>query len=264
MFTDMTVSADLNTRFKDFLDQSELKLGVGFDILVLTAGAWPLSQSSSTDVQIPAELEKSVTRFTTFYNNHHNGRKLSWLWHLSKGDLRLTYLNKPYELAVSIYQMAILLLFNTNDTLTLQDILDHATLKDTEAKRAIKPLIELKILNCNTTELEPSSDISLNMSFSSKRTKLKPSAAVQSDTPQETTQTHASINQDRNLHLQATIVRLLKSRKRMSHTQLMTDVIDQVKGRFKADVVVVKRCVEVLLEKGYMERDGRDWYVYVA
>ena len=44
-----------------------------------------------------------------------------------------------------MYQMAILLLFNTSDTLTLQEILDQTTLNDTEAKRAIKVSFHIMI-----------------------------------------------------------------------------------------------------------------------
>ena len=33
------------------------------------------------------QLERSITRFTDFYKAQHSGRKLNWLYHLSKGEL---------------------------------------------------------------------------------------------------------------------------------------------------------------------------------
>lgn len=35
----------------------------------------------------PAQLERSYQRFTAFYASRHSGRKLTWLYHLSKGEL---------------------------------------------------------------------------------------------------------------------------------------------------------------------------------
>ena len=64
---------------------------VGFDIQVLTAGAWPLNQkddgkaTEANKIHIPAELEKSVTYFESFYGEHHSGRKLLWQWNLARG-----------------------------------------------------------------------------------------------------------------------------------------------------------------------------------
>lgn len=33
------------------------------------------------------QLERSVHRFTTFYSSQHSGRKLNWLYNMSKGEL---------------------------------------------------------------------------------------------------------------------------------------------------------------------------------
>ncbi|CAO3618169.1 unnamed protein product [Cunninghamella blakesleeana] len=92
MFTDMSLSRELNINFKDFVkQQSSTKLKGGFDILVLTAGAWPLNQKDdqkslqAQNIQIPTEFEKGITLFETFYGKHHNGRRLLWQWNLARG-----------------------------------------------------------------------------------------------------------------------------------------------------------------------------------
>lgn len=60
MFTDMSVSADLNNKFNTFLKQDNIDLGINFSIYVLQAGAWPLGQTISTPFTYPRQLEKSV------------------------------------------------------------------------------------------------------------------------------------------------------------------------------------------------------------
>jgi hypothetical protein len=42
----------------------------------------------------------------------HQGRRLAWLHHLGKADVRLNYLRKKYLVTASDFQTAVLLLFN--------------------------------------------------------------------------------------------------------------------------------------------------------
>uniref|UniRef100_A0A674HXW4 Cullin 2 n=1 Tax=Terrapene triunguis TaxID=2587831 RepID=A0A674HXW4_9SAUR len=62
MYTDMSVSADLNNKFNNFIKNQDaiIDLGISFQIYVLQAGAWPLTQAPSSTFAIPQELEKSV------------------------------------------------------------------------------------------------------------------------------------------------------------------------------------------------------------
>lgn len=66
MFTDMSVSADLNNKFQAFIKQEDLDLGINFGIYVLQAGAWPLGQAVVTPFALPQQLEKSVQMVRVF------------------------------------------------------------------------------------------------------------------------------------------------------------------------------------------------------
>jgi hypothetical protein len=56
----------------------------------------------------------------------------------------------------------------------------------------------------------------------------------------------------------------MKSRQILSHQQLVQEVIDQTRSRFAPSVPMIKKCIEQLLEKQYIDRQDRDRYVYVA
>lgn len=120
--------------------------------------------------------------------------------------------------------------------------------------------------------LTPATRIRLNLEFTSKRTKFK-IAVVQRDTQyqqireqNESEQTHSSIDEDRKLYIQAAIVRVMKSRKSAKHNQLIQEVIGLTKNHFTPSVPMIKKCIEILIEKQYLERkvNAADEYKYVA
>lgn len=138
MFQDMQTSKDLNKAYEEHLSKgfsTDDSIGTSFQIL--GAGFWPL-QPSTTTFAPPALLVKQYERFTHFYSDKHGGRKLTWLWNLCKGEIRANYIKNakvPYTFQVSTYQMAILLLFNDNDTVAYDDIASTTML----AKETLDP-----------------------------------------------------------------------------------------------------------------------------
>lgn len=49
---------------------------------------------------LSTQLERSYQRFTAFYASRHSGRKLTWLYHLSKGELVTNCFKNRYTLQV--------------------------------------------------------------------------------------------------------------------------------------------------------------------
>jgi len=56
----------------------------------------------------------------------------------------------------------------------------------------------------------------------------------------------------------------MKSRKKMKHAQLVGECISQIKGRFSPKVGDIKKCIDILLEKEYLERLDDDELGYLA
>jgi cullin 2 len=206
--------------------------------------------------------------FEAFYSNMFNGRKLTWLQHLSNGEIKLTYLKKPFIITCTTYQMAVLLLFNENEKMTYSDICAQCQLDDKELRRTLQSVVDVKILLKENTEVDELSSCSfvLNKEFSNKRTKLKITAAVQKETPQEMEQTHTSVDEDRHMYTQAAIVRIMKSRKVLKHNVLIQEVVGQSRAKFSPTTQLIKKCIEALIEKNYLERlpGSKDEYGYVA
>ena len=68
------------------------------------------------------------------------------MWHLSKNELRTTYLPQKYILATSSYQMAILTQFNENESLTFKDFAANTKLSENILKPQLALLVKAKVL----------------------------------------------------------------------------------------------------------------------
>uniref|UniRef100_A0A8C7GRH5 Cullin 2 n=1 Tax=Oncorhynchus kisutch TaxID=8019 RepID=A0A8C7GRH5_ONCKI len=263
MYTDMSVSADLNNKFNNFIktQESPVELGISFQIYVLQAGAWPLTHVPSSTFAIPQELEKSVQMFELFYNQHFSGRKLTWLHYLCTGEVKMNYLSKPYVAMVTTYQMAVLLAFNNSETVGYKELQDSTQMNEKELQKTIKSLLDVKMLNhdsqkarvpytldCSSYNANTSAVVCVNMSAS------------------EMEQTRSAVDEDRKMYLQAAIVRIMKARKVLRHNALIQEVINQSKARFNPSISMIKKCIEVLIDKQYIERSqsSADEYSYVA
>ncbi|ETE72642.1 Cullin-2, partial [Ophiophagus hannah] len=215
MYTDMSVSADLNNKFNNFIKNQDtvVDLGISFQIYVLQAGAWPLTQAPSSTFAIPQELEKSVQMV---------------------GEVKMNYLSKPYVAMVTTYQMAVLLAFNNSEIVSYKELQDSTQMNEKELTKTIRSLLDVKMIN--------------------------------HDSDKEMEQTRSAVDEDRKMYLQAAIVRIMKARKLLRHNALIQEVISQSRARFNPSISMIKKCIEVLIDKQYIERSqaSADEYSYVA
>lgn len=63
---------------------------------------------------------------------------------------------------------------------------------------------------------------------------------------------------------QSAIVRIMKSRKHMKHVVLVQETISQIKSRFTPKVQDIKKSIDQLIEKEYLERLENEELGYLA
>lgn len=71
---------------------------------------------------------------------------------------------------------------------------------------------------------------------------------------------------DRKPAIEAAIVRVMKMRKALPHQQLIVEVRQQMQKMFNPDLRMVKKCIEGLIEREFLERDpdNANLYKYLA
>ncbi|KAK0201666.1 Cullin [Desarmillaria ectypa] len=260
MFTDMSLSKDLTDQFKERMQQSHDDLDVTFSVMVLGTNFWPLNPPSH-EFTVPREIYPTFDRFQKYYQTKHSGRKLTWLWNYSKNELRTNYLNQRYILMTSSFQMSVLVQYNNHDTLSLSELVTATSIPKELISQVLAILVKAKIL-IN----EESEQYDLNPGFKSKKIRVNLNQPIKAEVRAETTEVLKNVDEDRKYVIQATIVRIMKARKSMKNQQLIQEVISQISQRFAPKIPDIKKAIDTLLEKEYIERvDGtRDTFAYVA
>ncbi|CAF3045733.1 unnamed protein product [Rotaria socialis] len=268
MFQDIGVSKTLLTEYEKYCENHSITDTADFSVMVLSSNSWPFSGSSN--FVIPLELKSTFNSFTEFYTHRHNGRKLTWLHQHSKGELQTYFTTQKYILQVSTYQMVVLLLFNKVLTWTVERLQDETQIKSELLLQVILGLLKSKLLICtdiNDDEIDEDfkeSDIKthysirLSTDFRSKKLRINLNVPLKSVEQKDIEGVHRTIDEDRKMVIQAAIVRIMKARQTLRHALLMQEVIQQLSSRFRPKIPVIKKCIDVLIEKEYLERQSNE------
>lgn len=264
MFKDMAVSNDLTTEFKQYRHTtSSTTAATDFNATVLTSVFWPSNKHVHACI-LPQDAMDCMKEFETFYKLKYSGRRLVWQHNLSTGDLRMRVGGKTYEINVGAYQMSVLMLFNEYSTLTFKQICEYTGIPDSTLKQILLSLCAIKtarflIKSPAVNEFTDSDLFTFNDKFVSKLLKFKVrSVTASKETDHERKETLAQVNETRKFQIDAVIVRIMKSRKTSTVTQLIGETTQQLAVRFTPKPVDVKKRIDDLIEREYLERDSDD------
>jgi cullin-4 len=135
MFKDIDLSRDVMSKFSTHLQQQkELTRVTEPHVQVLTTGYWP--GYTPTDPVLPQELVPLHECFKTFYLEKYNGRRITWQHSLGHCVLKAKYPKGRKELAVSLFQTVVLMLFNDSNEISFKDIKEQTGIGESRVQRA--------------------------------------------------------------------------------------------------------------------------------
>ncbi|KAH7839521.1 hypothetical protein Vadar_005284 [Vaccinium darrowii] len=263
MFKDIELSKEINESFKQSSQaRTKLPSGIEMSVHVLTTGYWPTYPPM--DVRLPHELNVYQDIFKEFYLSKYSGRRLMWQNSLGHCVLKAEFPKGKKELAVSLFQTVVLMLFNDAQKLSFQDIKDSTSIEDKELRRTLQSLAcgKVRVLQKlpKGREVEDDDSFEFNEGFTAPLYRIKVNAIQMKETVEENTSTTERVFQDRQYQVDAAIVRIMKTRKVLSHTLLITELFQQLKFPIKpADL---KKRIESLIDREYLERDKNNPQIY--
>ena len=269
MIMDMRVSVDTQEAFRTAMGGSSKVDGIELSVNVLTTGFWPTQVGARCS--LPPQILRCCDVFKEHYLRQHSGRRLQWQANMGSADMKAIFGTRRYEINVSTLLMAVLLLFNSSDTLTYNEIASATEIPAAELQRALQSLAcaKFKILNKEPKgrNVEENDTFSYNGDFSAKHLKFKVGTVTAAkETEVEKQETRQKVDEDRKPQIEAAIVRVMKSHKEMDHNSLISEVTQQLTSRFLPHPNVIKKRIESLIEREFLERDKDDWrkYKYLA
>lgn len=270
MFQDMKISQDTSQGFKQFISNFDVNplQGVDLNVHVLTSGYWPTQ--TPTNCALPPEISRCCDEFKKFYLGKHNGRRITWQTNMGTGEIKANYANSKHFMTCSTYQICIMLLFNEHDTLSFLDIQAATGIAAPDLKRNLWTLIvqtsKILLKEPRVKTWSDSDKYTYNDNFKCKTIRVNLLPQTMADTMPERTETQQKVDEDRRHMIEAAIVRIMKARKTCTHTQLIEEVTKQLAARFRPNPVVIKKRIESLIERDYLERSQADRksYNYLA
>ncbi|KAK7825352.1 cullin-4 [Quercus suber] len=260
---DIELSKEINESFKQSSQaRTKLPSGIELSVHVLTTGYWPTYPPM--DVRLPHELNVYQDIFKEFYLSKYSGRRLMWQNSLGHCVLKAEFPKGKKELAVSLFQTVVLMLFNDAERLSFQDIKDSTGIEDKELRRTLQSLAcgKVRVLQKmpKGRDVEDDDSFVFNDLFTAPLYRIKVNAIQMKETVEENTSTTERVFQDRQYQVDAAIVRIMKTRKLLSHTLLITELFQQLKFPIKpADL---KKRIESLIDREYLERDKNNPQIY--
>lgn len=273
MFNDMKTSDETTMAFKEKVARESINMGgVDTSVSVLTTMSWPIS--STAKINLPPRAVECTKRFEEFYYAKHEGRRLTWQMDLGTADIRARFDSGTRVVdfaSVPAYSMCVLMLFNDKDTLTYAQIRDATGIPEVELIRHLQSLSlsKYRVLRKESRDKDVMAGdrFTFNDEFQCRARRIKLQViTARKENETERNQTRSRIDDDRRPVIDTVIVRIMKNRKVLEHNKLMMEVTNMLSSRFEPNPQEIKKRIESLVEREYLERqeDKRQIYQYVA
>ena len=166
-------------------------------------------------------------------------------------------------LQLSTLQACVVLLFNDRDSLTFGEVhaatgIPQAVLKKTLASLSGGQDRQILLKDPRGAGEPAEGDVfTFNAGFTSKNYRVR-LGTIMLRKEAEWAATKQKVEEDRKPHIDAAIVRLMKTRQSLDHQSIVKSVTQQLASRFLPQPLMIKQRLENLLERDFLERDAAD------
>ena len=260
MMIDIQVNSSVIDKFYDQIGSDNhlhIQFGnkIDFQPMILSSAHW--SKPREATIKYPQEIKKWMDHFEQFYLSTNSNKKLKWLPCVGTALVSFYLSGKTFDLQVDLLQATILNAFANRSSIELDELVEQTGLEKDLCKRVVFSLSGKQALILIRNE---DGTISINSGFKSPIRRIKiPSVPFPSDVDVK------KVKEDRLFIIDASIVRIMKARKTLSHQELISNVMSQL-IIFKPESKDIKKQIESLIDRDFLERskDSPNCYNYLA
>jgi len=254
MVTDQLLCEERSKEFSDYLKESSKLNGLDFSVQVLTTGFWPTYKM--LDVVLSPLMNSCISTFTSWYDTKTQHRQLKWIHAIGEATVHSIFgTKKGCDVLVGTLQAVTLVAFNDvgNSEVNLEQVKEMLNLDVEVVKRLLHSLscAKHKVLVKNPAgrTIKDTDVFAVNRKFvvNTKRFRIPMASLEESHNPKR-------VEEDRSFAIDAAVVRIMKARKVLPHVQLIQEVLTQLHF-FKPEPKQIKKRIEQLIEREYLERD---------
>ena len=286
---DEMISADITEKFRKMIEngvKGAPKTSVSYNFKVLTYIKAPIKQTFT--FTLPPELRDDLSLFEAFYtgagDKNQRCKTIQWLNQHCTGEVKLKQEKKSHIFVSNAMQITLLLKYNEGDSFTVDEITNYLDLvfptlpmntnnreeikkRDTGVvvDQIIKTLVIPKILIRTKVDGKGGDIVSFNKNFKSARVRTDINKQINFVSKKFQENTNKDIRIAESTLVQSLIVKCMKSNKAMYHNDLVSKVLKDLKN-FKANIALINKAIQTLIEKDYMSLDPEDKkrYLYEA
>jgi len=237
----------IETMYNDLIRKEPLSFSGNTSLRTLNFAACNTDAITSVPGwKIPKQLEAITNAMKTAFGKE---RRLTWVPAHDSITLQTTFNNKPHTLTMTSIQASVLFLFDKKESFTKQEIGEHIGVEDpaailhsltsTRVPLLVYQASEYKLVDVLNTPM-------YHVHIPSPPLMVKKKELLE------------KVELNRDYSIDSAIVRIMKSRKEMKFTELQVEVIKQLSKIFQATTQQIKKRMEALIEKEYIERDEKD------
>lgn len=266
MREDIDESKSTTEEYLNYCNLHKKSLTFSFNLKVLTGGCWP-EFPTLKGFSFPPEIKMLIETFESYYKGKHNdSRFLTWIVNEGNAELSANFgENRKFQLIVTNIQMAVLFHLSANKNKTFEMLMNELRVPKIALTNALDNLINLKII-LKFDEDKDNYSLSLNKEFNHQSKRLLCNSAPKKGKIMEEKKENANeanaLKQERDYLIDAAIVRVMKSRKKLKLNEIINDVV-QLLLLFRPQPGQIKTRIESLIERGYMKRDEEEMSVFV-
>ncbi|XP_043694539.1 cullin-4-like [Telopea speciosissima] len=226
--------------FKHSSQTMEILLrGIEMSVLVLTNSFWPAFRSM--DVRLPHKLNVCQDIFNEFYLEKHKRRCLTLIRSLGLCVLKAKFPIGEKELKVPLFQAIVLMFFIDAQKLSFQDIKDSSDIENKELRKTLQSLACEKLCVLRKIpvgrNVRDNDSFVFNKEFSSPHDNIKVNPIQMEYFLKENTNATTQVFGNRIYQVRAAIARIMKKRRKLSLTDLKTELLQQIEELFELELL---------------------------